>query len=50
VSYEDAESIEERSAFAANHGLRGAFTWHLAGDDAEHSLITAMARPFHHDD
>lgn len=46
VSYEDAASIEERSAYAASNGLRGAFTWHLAGDDDEHSLVTAMAGPF----
>jgi chitinase len=47
VSYEDAESIEERAAFAAGHGLRGAFTWQLAGDDDEHTLLAAMTRPFH---
>lgn len=46
VSYEDAESIEERAAFAAGHGLRGAFTWQLAGDGTEHSLLAAMTRPF----
>jgi len=46
VSYEDAESIEERAAFAAGHGLRGAFTWQLAGDDDEHTLLAAMTRPF----
>jgi chitinase len=46
VSYEDAESIEERSRFAATHGLRGAFMWQLAGDDDEHTLLAAMARPF----
>ncbi|WP_433289273.1 glycoside hydrolase family 18 protein [Micromonospora sp. CA-244673] len=46
VSYEDADSIEQRAAFAARHGLRGAFTWQLAGDDSEHSLLAAMTRPF----
>ena len=46
VSYEDAESIEQRAAFAAGHGLRGAFMWQLAGDDTEHSLLAAMNRPF----
>jgi chitinase len=44
VSYEDAESIQERAAFAARRGLRGTFTWHLAGDDDEHTLLTAMTR------
>ncbi|WP_051367924.1 glycoside hydrolase family 18 protein [Hamadaea tsunoensis] len=46
VSFEDAQSIEERSAYAAGLGLRGAFMWHLAGDDDEHTLLTAMTRPF----
>ncbi|MBV1851249.1 glycoside hydrolase family 18 protein [Catellatospora tritici] len=46
VSYEDADSIQERAAYAARHGLRGAFTWHLAGDDDEHTLLAAMTRPF----
>ncbi|MEU7869979.1 glycosyl hydrolase family 18 protein [Dactylosporangium sp. NPDC049140] len=46
VSYEDAESIAQRATFAARHGLRGAFTWHLAGDDDEHTLLKAMAGPF----
>ncbi|GAA1614856.1 glycoside hydrolase family 18 protein [Catellatospora bangladeshensis] len=46
VSYEDAPSIEERAAFAAERGLRGAFTWHLGGDDDERTLLAAMARPF----
>jgi chitinase len=46
VSYEDAESIEERAAFAARHRLRGVFTWQLAGDDDEHTLLAAMTRPF----
>lgn len=46
VSYEDADSIQERAAFAANRGLRGVFTWQLAGDDNEHSLLTAMTHPF----
>ncbi|MEU8001838.1 glycosyl hydrolase family 18 protein [Catellatospora sp. NPDC049111] len=46
ASYEDAESIEERAAFAERRGLRGAFTWHLGADDDEHTLLTAMTRPF----
>ncbi|MFI5915212.1 glycoside hydrolase family 18 protein [Dactylosporangium sp. NPDC051541] len=46
ISYEDPESIEERSRFAATHGLRGAFTWQLAADDDEHTLQAAMTRPF----
>jgi chitinase len=45
ASYEDAESIHERARFAADRGLRGAFMWHLAGDDDEHTLLAAMAGP-----
>jgi chitinase len=48
VSYEDAEAIEARAAYAARRGLRGAFTWQLAGDDDEHTLLHAMTRPFRH--
>jgi chitinase len=46
VSYEDAQSIVERSRYAAEHGLRGAFMWHLSGDDDEHSLLAAMVSGF----
>jgi chitinase len=46
VSYEDAESIEERARFAARRGMRGAFMWQLAGDDDGHTLLAAMTRPF----
>ncbi|WP_433043268.1 glycoside hydrolase family 18 protein [Dactylosporangium sp. CS-033363] len=46
VSYEDALSIEERAAFAAQRGLAGVFTWQLAADDDRHSLLGAMTRPF----
>jgi chitinase len=46
VSYEDAESIEQRARFAADNGLRGVFTWQLAGDDDEHTLLAAMIPPF----
>ncbi len=48
VSYEDGPSVEQRAAFAADRGLRGAFTWHLGGDDDEHTLLAAMTRPFRH--
>ncbi|MGI5243896.1 glycoside hydrolase family 18 protein [Dactylosporangium sp. CA-139066] len=49
VSYEDPQSIEERARFAATNGLRGAFTWQLAADDDEHTLLSAMTRPFGRD-
>lgn len=47
VSYEDAESIEERAAYAVRENLRGVFMWHVMGDDHEHSLLEAMTRPWH---
>ncbi len=46
VSYEDGASVAARARFAADRGLRGVFTWHLAGDDDEHSLLAEMAAPF----
>ncbi|MBW8824482.1 MAG: glycoside hydrolase family 18 protein [Xanthomonadales bacterium] len=46
VSYENPRSIGIRAQFAHDHGLRGVFTWELAGDDDEQSLLKAMARPF----
>lgn len=46
VSYEDPRSIAIRARFAHDRGLRGVFTWELAGDDDERSLLKAMAQPF----
>ncbi|MBS0225181.1 MAG: glycoside hydrolase family 18 protein [Proteobacteria bacterium] len=46
VSYEDPRSIAIRARFAHDRGLRGVFTWQLAGDDDDRSLLEAMARPF----
>ncbi|MEU5696015.1 glycosyl hydrolase family 18 protein [Actinosynnema sp. NPDC020468] len=47
VSFENPRSIRIRADFAKDRGLRGAFTWELGHDDARHSLLTAMAAPFH---
>ncbi|MGG6462680.1 glycoside hydrolase family 18 protein [Solilutibacter silvestris] len=46
VSYEDPRSIGIRAKFAHDRGLRGVFTWELAGDDDDRSLLKAMAQPF----
>lgn len=46
VSYEDPRSIGIRAKFARDRGLRGVFTWELAGDDDDRSLLKAMAQPF----
>lgn len=46
ISYEDPTSIGLRAAFAKSAALRGVFTWELTGDDAQGSLLQAMAAPF----
>ena len=46
ISYEDPRSIAIRAEFARDRGLRGVFTWELAGDDDQGSLLEAMAKPF----
>jgi chitinase len=46
VSYEDPRSIAIRAAYARDRGLRGVFMWELTGDDDQHSLLQAMAKPF----
>ncbi|MNT90908.1 Chitodextrinase precursor [compost metagenome] len=46
ISYEDPTSIGLRADFAKAAKLRGVFTWELTGDDAQGSLLQAMAAPF----
>jgi chitinase len=46
ISYEDPASIGIRAAYARSAALRGVFTWELSGDDAQGSLLQAMAAPF----
>jgi chitinase len=46
VSYEDPDSIGIRARLAKDSGLRGVFAWEIAGDDDQHSLLDAMAKPF----
>ncbi|HEY0500996.1 MAG TPA: glycoside hydrolase family 18 protein [Kutzneria sp.] len=46
VSYENPRSIGIRADFAKAAGLRGAFTWEIAEDDAQHSMLKAMAKPW----
>ncbi|MGO1050976.1 glycosyl hydrolase family 18 protein [Crossiella sp. CA198] len=47
ISYEDPASIAVKAAYAKQTGLRGTFMWELSDDDAQHSLLNAMAGPFH---
>ncbi|MGW0518803.1 glycosyl hydrolase family 18 protein [Crossiella sp. NPDC003009] len=46
ISYEDPASIAVKAAYAKQTGLRGTFMWELSDDDAQHSLLNAMAGPF----
>ena len=46
VSFENSRSIGIRADFAKRRGLLGTFMWELSNDDAQHSLLTAMAGPF----
>jgi chitinase len=42
-SYDDPGSAAAKAAYARERGLRGALLWELSGDDAEGSLIRAIA-------
>ncbi|MBW4715628.1 chitinase [Saccharothrix sp. SC076] len=46
VSFENPRSIGIRAEYAERRGLRGAFMWELGNDDARHSLLNALSRPF----
>ncbi|CCH35529.1 putative chitinase [Saccharothrix espanaensis DSM 44229] len=46
VSFENPRSIGIRAQYAKQRGLRGTFMWELGHDDAEHSLLDAMSKPF----
>jgi chitinase len=46
VSYENPRSILIRSEFARSHGLAGMMMWQVGLDDAQHSLLAAMAGPW----
>jgi len=46
LSFEDPRSIGIRSGYAKLTGLRGAFMWELSEDDADYSMLSAMASPW----
>ncbi|HEX4723996.1 MAG TPA: glycosyl hydrolase family 18 protein [Pseudonocardiaceae bacterium] len=48
VSYENPRSVFDRSTFAKSKGMAGMMMWELNGDDAQHSLLTAMSGPWTH--
>jgi len=43
LSYDDPESLGRKADFINEQGLGGAMFWELSGDDAELSLLTAIA-------
>jgi chitinase len=43
LSYDDPESLGRKADYINEHGLGGAMFWELSGDDAEWSLLTALA-------
>lgn len=46
LSYDDPESIAVKANFARAAGLRGVMMWQLGSDDAQWSLLRALAKPF----
>lgn len=43
ISYDDPESLRAKAAYAAAKNLGGVMVWELSADDAEASLLTAVA-------
>lgn len=43
-SFDDPQTIADKVAYAQAQGLGGAFLWDFSGDDAQGSLMTALAR------
>ena len=44
LTYDDPDSIGRKAEYIAAEGLSGAMFWELSGDDAEWSLLRAIAR------
>ncbi len=42
ISYDDPESLGLKADYVNANGLGGAMFWELSGDDAQHSLLTAL--------
>ncbi|MBC7544607.1 MAG: hypothetical protein H7338_17945 [Candidatus Sericytochromatia bacterium] len=41
ISYDDAQSLAQKGAYIRQHGLGGAFIWHLGADDPGGTLLKA---------
>lgn len=43
ISYDDPQSMQAKAAYVRAGGLGGMMIWQLAADDAQHSLVDALA-------
>lgn len=43
ITYEDPQSLEAKAAYVVAHHLGGMMIWHLSADDAQHTLVNALA-------
>jgi chitinase len=43
ITYDDPQSLGVKADYVRSHGLGGAMIWELSGDDADHSLVNALA-------
>lgn len=46
LSYEDPKSMGIKAKFIRDKGLKGAMIWEIGLDDAQHSLLNALAAPW----
>ena len=44
ISYDDQQSLVEKAQLAKNKRLQGIVLWRLSGDDAQHSILNALAQ------
>jgi chitinase len=44
ISYDDQQSLVAKAHLAKNKRLQGVVLWRLSGDDAEHSMLNAIAQ------
>lgn len=44
LSYDSKDALVEKTKFAQNNKMQGVVLWRLSGDDAQHSLLNAVAQ------
>jgi chitinase len=47
VTYEDPQSLGLKAGYVISNGLGGVMIWHLSDDDAQHTLVNALAAGLH---